>query len=194
MNLLSQPPDDIQKTSCLKNLISENKYVPELRAKHMDTEENKINVELGLEEVKISFDCPENNSFNKDHPRVSFSESKITKNKDDINSFTNLIKESTGENVFKINVIANKSSSNNNSFVFESFKSNITDYFSQVDDYNSYILLFKKNLFIKLNNFFQIKLSSNQEKYEDFSNNIMKYFKIGFIFCFEGKMLYFNII
>ena len=142
---------------------------------------------------KITFEEDKNKSFIYKEPDIPFNDNNLSKisKLNDSNSIRIKDKTNTEKSLIKaIAIINNKSSLIGNSNPLESSpKTQIIDYFAQIDEYNTYILLFKKKLFTKLNNFFQIKLSSNQDKYEEFSNNIMKYFNIGFIFCFEGMII-----
>jgi len=189
-------------------ILSENKCI--INDDNYNNNNNHIFNTDTIEFKHVDIEMPKNSfpfedySPNQNHsfiykepePKLSFNESKILKGKNESNSIENSEKKDNTERslIKAIAIINNKSSIIINSGGDSSpiSSSNIIDYFNQLDDFNPYIILFRKNLFTKLNNFFQIKLS-DCDIYEEFSNNIMKYFNIGYRFCFEGNIHIFKL-
>jgi hypothetical protein len=162
---------------------------------------NYLNTNSNLNDFKQeNSPIKESNSFENNQPNASFlfdsenlnfgiSEIKENTNKSNINIkdesliFVNTI---IPDNIHKIE--PNISSVSN----YESY--NITnkecyeEYFSRLDNYNQYILLFSNDGFDEFNLCF--KNQTNIQSYVELSEQLSKYFMIGKVFCFKGKLTF----
>ncbi len=145
---------------------------------------------------KNSFEIENPSYLNKD-AEINFTESYISKiNENKLDSILETTEKNMVQEIFTPNIKKTcncKSPLTSNckcniaySNSMDSSKSYLWEYFNQLDDNNVYILLFKRKVFSRINRDMILHLNTDKEKYEEFFNSIEKYFKIGFVFCFEG--------